>query len=331
MPVALTLNQLFTNNAVSLLTAPLSPLSTSLTVIPGHGALFPQPTGDGSDYFLITLEDQAATIREIIKVTGRAGDTLTFSLADRALEAAAGVTHVPLAWTAGVGGETLVDHRVTAETLDRLQRLPALDTINSFGDVDTVTSPPTAGQVLKWNGLTWAPGTDISGGAGSQELYVENPVTPSPPAALGLNSIAIGQGAQVEPTAHDAMALGQQAVARHIGSQVYANGRFGGSGDVQNGKYLLRNVTTSIVPVELFLDGAGGSARLTLIDDSTWTFKITVTAHRTDVGNGHAGYTFTGVIYRGAGAASTAFQGRPIKSVIAESNPQWDVNIIRST
>jgi len=86
MSVPLHLTQLFSNNAVSLLTAPITATSTSLSVIPGTGALYPQPTGDGSDYFLITLEDQSATVREIIKVTARVGDTLYFSLADRGME-----------------------------------------------------------------------------------------------------------------------------------------------------------------------------------------------------------------------------------------------------
>src|SRR5574343_1835792 len=104
--------QLFANNAISLLTAPISPISTSLTVITGHGSLYPQPAGDGSDFFLITLEDQGATTREIIKVTGRVGDTLLFNLADRGQEG----TTIQL-WVSSPGHETIVDLRVTAETM----------------------------------------------------------------------------------------------------------------------------------------------------------------------------------------------------------------------
>lgn len=119
MSVPLHLTQLFSNNAVSLLTAPITATSTSLTVIPGSGALYPQPTGDGSDYFLITLEDQSATVREIIKVTARVGDTLYFSLADRGME---GTT--ARSWTSSSGHDTLVDHRITAETLTRAMQKP---------------------------------------------------------------------------------------------------------------------------------------------------------------------------------------------------------------
>lgn len=40
--------------------------------------------------------------------------------------------------------------------------------INALSDVDTVTTPPTSGQVLKWNGTNWAPAVDsTSGGGGS--------------------------------------------------------------------------------------------------------------------------------------------------------------------
>lgn len=119
MPVPLNLTQLFTNNAISLLAAPIDSTATSLTVMAGHGAKYPQPVGDGSDFFFITLEDLSAAVREIIKVTGRTGDTLTFALADRAQEGT-----VALAWTANAGHDTLVDHRVTAETMRRAMQLP---------------------------------------------------------------------------------------------------------------------------------------------------------------------------------------------------------------
>ena len=40
--------------------------------------------------------------------------------------------------------------------------------IDKIGDVDTTTTPPTAGQVLKWNGSNWVPAQDsTSGGSGS--------------------------------------------------------------------------------------------------------------------------------------------------------------------
>ena len=99
--------RLFTNNAVTLLNAPITATATILQVMSGHGSMFPTPAAN--EFFCVTLEDQAATTREIIWVTQRAGDTFTI---ERAKEGTA-----PRAWTASSGADTLVDHRVTAETL----------------------------------------------------------------------------------------------------------------------------------------------------------------------------------------------------------------------
>lgn len=170
-----------------------------------------------------------------------------------------------------------------------------------------------------------------SGGApsvSSNVLYTERvdgfPALPSP---LAPNSIALGSGAQTSESADNAIAMGSQSLARHPGALVFANGQFGSAGDAQEGKYMLRTHTMSSVPTEAFLDGAGGSYQLTLPDDSTWTFTAVATAHRTDVGDDRAGFKVEGVIYRKVGAASISFQGEPTKTVIARSDPSWDINI----
>lgn len=170
------------------------------------------------------------------------------------------------------------------------------------------------------------------GGSGpTLELYDENPLSPTPPAAEGENSVALGMGAQTATGANNSIAIGNQSLARHQGAQVFANGRFSTTGDVQAGKYLLRTITTTHVSQEVFLDGVGGSQRLTLPDDSTWTFTITATGHRTDASDGHAGYKFQGVIYRRSGPSTIAFQGIPVKDILSESNTEWDINITADT
>lgn len=76
--------QLFSNNALTMLAAPLDRLATELQVSPGTGALFPEITNEG-DYFYITVEDRIATdYREILSIIGRTGDTLIIGA--RALE-----------------------------------------------------------------------------------------------------------------------------------------------------------------------------------------------------------------------------------------------------
>lgn len=100
--------QLFTNNAVSLLNAQLDVAGTSIQLQPGTGGNFPLPLAPG-EFFLVTLESIANPLeREIIKIIARAGDTLIVDVAGRGQEGT-----VPQAWST----DTLVDHRITAETI----------------------------------------------------------------------------------------------------------------------------------------------------------------------------------------------------------------------
>lgn len=168
-----------------------------------------------------------------------------------------------------------------------------------------------------------------STGGGNLVLVAENAVTPALPAAMGANSVVLGEAAQT--SAPNSLAIGSQSLTRHEGAVVVAHGRFGSSGDAQAGKYLLRTHTVNATPTPLLLDGTGGSAHLTIPDDSTWTFRVTVTAHCTSIPVGRGGYTIEGVVYRESGASTIAFQGFPIKSVIATSNPDWDINITIDT
>ena len=41
-----------------------------------------------------------------------------------------------------------------------------VDDISDLSDVDTQSTPPTPGQVLKWDGLRWAPANDATTGGG---------------------------------------------------------------------------------------------------------------------------------------------------------------------
>lgn len=147
------------------------------------------------------------------------------------------------------------------------------------------------------------------------------------PVAQALDSVALGSGAETATSATGSLAIGYQSLGRTPGGMVQANGRFASNGDAQTGRYLMRSNTINGSPAELFIDGTGGSARLVMPDDSTWTYTITVTAHRTDLGDGHAGYVARGVIFRQSGAITTALQGSVNKTVLAESNPSWDINI----
>jgi hypothetical protein len=165
-----------------------------------------------------------------------------------------------------------------------------------------------------------------SGSGSNPTLYADHPVSPSLPAAGGDNSIALGSGAVTESGATGAIAIGNQSLARLPGSEVFASGRFGSLGDAQAGKYMLRAVSTNGFPTQLYLNGTTGQ-QLTLTDDSTWTFTVTVTGHRQDVSDGHAGFKAEGVVYRQSGANTVSLQGNPTISVLGRSDQQWSINI----
>lgn len=194
-------------------------------------------------------------------------------------------------------------------------------TDNQTGDLYT--------KIMAGAGLsTWQQAGTGTGGGAALELYTEYAVTPTPPNASGTNSVALGSGAHTSVDAANSTAIGDQSLARLFGSMAIANGRFGSTGDAQTCKYLLRSHTVNNAPTELYLDGTGGSSRLILPDDTTWMFTVKIVGHRTDASDGHAGYTFEGIAYRMAGAATVSMLGSTIKQVIAESNAPWDANIV---
>lgn len=207
---------------------------------------------------------------------------------------------------------------------------PGLTTKTNNAGVGSTYSDDTNGdfysKILSGSGTNkWF----LNSAAAPPQLYSENAATPSVPSATGTNSIALLQ--ESHAAADDSLAIGKQSLTRHPGAINIASGRFGSSGDCQKGQYFLRIVTANNLFNEAFMDGVGGSQRLTLPDDSTWTFRATVTAHRTDAADGHAGWEVHGVVYRQTGAANTFLQGNITKNVIARSNGQWDINITADT
>jgi hypothetical protein len=115
----------FTNFALSQLATSLSTSDTSILVEAGHGARFPALTG--SDFFYVTLES-AALVREIVKVTARAGDTLTV------VRGQDGTTAV--AWPAGAP----VALRANAAALDYVMETSRQDAISAAASAATATT-----------------------------------------------------------------------------------------------------------------------------------------------------------------------------------------------
>lgn len=101
--------QLFTNNAIALLSSSIGPADLTISVTAGSGNLYPQPI-NADDFFLVTLEETPAAGNEIVKIIHRTGDVLTVDPAGRGWE---GTT--ARAWSVNA----VVDHRITAGTLSK--------------------------------------------------------------------------------------------------------------------------------------------------------------------------------------------------------------------
>lgn len=156
------------------------------------------------------------------------------------------------------------------------------------------------------------------------KLYDENYTDAAPNTVLGANAVALGNG-NAALTA-GSVVVGEQGKARHINAFIHSTGRFSAQGDSQVGRYILRAVTTNNFTKQMFLDGPAGITPLILPDNSTWTFRAMVTAHRTDADDGHAGFEIRGVVSRAAGAGTVQFQGRPIVDTLGASNTAWTIN-----
>lgn len=178
--------QLFSNNAISLLENNLGPLSTSINLQPGAGALFPLPTLP-SEFFLVTLEDITnPNIREIIRIKERVGDVLNFDITDRGQE-----DTTARSW---IAGNTLVDHRITAETIKRAFLEPQ-NTSNSLILADEDINISTAVSRINFVGdgvTTTAAGSNITvnipgsvGGSGVGYEYSPIIVVPSQNESIG--------------------------------------------------------------------------------------------------------------------------------------------------
>lgn len=124
--------------------------------------------------------------------------------------------------------------------------------------------------------------------------------------------------------------LGNGAATSLYGQKSFANGNFSSAGDAQHAIYVLRNETTNATPTELFLDGT--SARLNIPFNSVVTFSITVAARRTDISSATgAGYTFKGIVKKDSANNTISFIGTPSKTLLGESDSQWDFDISTDT
>jgi Head domain of trimeric autotransporter adhesin len=161
------------------------------------------------------------------------------------------------------------------------------------------------------------------------KLYGENPSTPTAPLTSGVNSVAIGTGSNA--SASNAIAIGTGSNSSITASIVFSSTAFATAGDSQTNHFLLKNITTTATPTELFIDGTGATTRAALPNNSLWTFTVTLSARRTDAVGGGAGYKFEGVMRRDATPGSVTLVGTPAKTVLGETNAGWDAAVSADT
>lgn len=116
--------QLFTNNAVSELFAPITAGATSMDIVPGDESLFPTIAGGSGDFFMLTLE--VGSTREIVKVNSTSVNTFGIVRAQESTSAT------------GFSASATVALRVTAGQMGQL--FPVDVTANATG-----TLPATLG------------------------------------------------------------------------------------------------------------------------------------------------------------------------------------------
>jgi hypothetical protein len=240
--------------------------------------------------------------------------------------------------TPGAGVLTIANTGVTSVGFSDLSTTPiytvAGSPVTTTGTLSVTLNSQTANTVFAApNGSAGQPGfralvlDDLSG---ALQLYKENATAPVTPIATGTNSVAIGNGATASAT--NAFAEGEGSDARIYGQKAYANGSFATAGDAQHGLYVLRNqTTTGTTYTELFLDGVAATKRLVIADNSVYVFDILVAGRRTDATGGGAGYRFVGIAKKDTTAGSMTFIGSPSKTILGETNTQWDARVTANT
>ena len=161
-------SQLYTNNASTTLGFTCGDNDTSVATAPGGGAKLASPTG-GDWQILTFVSPTDPTLFEIVKLTGRTGDSLTI---ERGQEGTGGVwPSLGLVWLAG----TLIESRLTAGMLERL----SFNAIAGGAGISLLTtkSSDEAAVVIGAN----------AEGPGMQSTAIGYQA-----AALGLSSVAIG-------------------------------------------------------------------------------------------------------------------------------------------
>lgn len=127
-----------------------------------------------------------------------------------------------------------------------------------------------------------------------------------------------GQDNQVATTVTHATALGHEAKASQQAGVTIAGGKFSAVGDAQSTVLIVKGQTTDENPINLV---ANGTSWVTIPTDTTWMFRVSVVARRTDADGESAAYENIGCLDNNAG--TVALVGSVSQTVVAEDTSAW--------
>jgi len=128
---------------------------------------------------------------------------------------------------------------------------------------------------------------------------------------------------------NESYCIGVNAVSNRAGQFVRAQGMFANAGDCQEENYIQRRTTADATLTELSCNGAAPAAttRMSIANDSTYTFHGLITARRADADNESAAWEIKGGIDNNAG--TTAFVAAPTITALADdSGGAWTITLV---
>lgn len=139
-------------------------------------------------------------VNDTLTITAAAGG-LTQNVFDTVTADEGSTTADSINDTLNIVGGTNISTAIPTDT-DNVQVNMDAFSIDFLSDVDTTSSAPTTGQVLKWDGAKWAPGVDATtGGAGTDadtldgfdgSYYLDYNNLNNTPSVVALDSFSIG-------------------------------------------------------------------------------------------------------------------------------------------
>jgi len=138
--------------------------------------------------------DGAGTFSFVVP-TGGSASAFSAVISDDGTYTAESTTDLSIVGGINISTEVVTDSDFVTVSLESFS-------IDFLSDVDTTTNPPSSGQVLKWDGAKWAPGTDVAeGGSGLDAdtldgqdgaYYLNYNNFTNTPATLTLDSLSVG-------------------------------------------------------------------------------------------------------------------------------------------